>query len=211
MADQEQILPIFSLRTVLFPGMVLPLNVFEEHYKEMIGECLEAKRPFGVVLRLGGVRREIGCTAEIPKVLLQHEDGRMTILAEGKKRFRIVAHEGERPYPKCRVRFVEDEPSSDDSERIGQSVQETVRLYKEGIWILKPKTFFDINAASKQENFSFSLAPSTIPHLEVRQKILEATREADRLDIVCDYFRRLLPDLKRLGGNGGRPSFVSPT
>ena len=48
-------LPLFPLNTVLFPGMVLPLHIFEERYKLMIGRCMEGSRPFGVVaIREGG-------------------------------------------------------------------------------------------------------------------------------------------------------------
>ncbi|HQF70729.1 MAG TPA: LON peptidase substrate-binding domain-containing protein, partial [Promineifilum sp.] len=66
-------LPLFPLNLVLFPGMPLPLHIFEERYKEMVADCLRENRPFGVVLIAEG-RAEggaparphvVGCTAEI--------------------------------------------------------------------------------------------------------------------------------------------------
>ena len=98
-------LPLFPLNTVLFPGMPLPLHVFEERYKEMVQVCLDEKRPFGVVLIRSGVAQwgpvaspyEIGCAAEIVEVQ-QLEDGRLLIMAVGQERFRIVALDHSLPY-----------------------------------------------------------------------------------------------------------------
>jgi Lon protease-like protein len=91
-------LPLFPLKTVLFPGMPLPLHIFEERYKLMIQTCLDAGQVFGVVLIRKG--REalgpladtypIGCTARITQVE-QLPDGRMNILAIGHERFRMLS------------------------------------------------------------------------------------------------------------------------
>jgi Lon protease-like protein len=94
--DKQQELPLFPLaNTVLFPGMALPLHIFEERYKLMIGECIRDSRPFGVVLIESG--REVGPGATIHKVgttahITQVEklnDGRMNITALGYNRFRV--------------------------------------------------------------------------------------------------------------------------
>ncbi len=71
------LLPLFPLDVVLLPGAPLPLHIFEPRYKEMISECLDQKRPFGVVrVKEEGVA-EIGCTAEIISVAKKYPDGRM--------------------------------------------------------------------------------------------------------------------------------------
>lgn len=98
-------LPLFPLNTVLFPGMPLPLHIFEERYKEMIADCIRESRPFGVVLIADGVAERgplaqpyaIGCTAEIAQVE-PLEQGRMLIITVGRERFRIVRVETDRPY-----------------------------------------------------------------------------------------------------------------
>ena len=59
--NQWSDLPLFPLNTVLFPGMVLPLHIFEERYKLMINHCLEEERPFGVLLIREG--KEVGSGA----------------------------------------------------------------------------------------------------------------------------------------------------
>lgn len=90
-------LPLFPLKNVvLFPGMVLPLHIFELRYREMIGKCIEEKSPFGVVLISEGeevgraaVPHSVGTAARITRVD-QLGDGRMNIAAVGTQRFRIL-------------------------------------------------------------------------------------------------------------------------
>jgi Lon protease-like protein len=88
-------LPLFPLRTVLFPGQALPLHIFEPRYRQMIADCLETDRVFGVALiqegaEVGGpvVPYSVGTTAMIQDV--EHlPDGRMNLLTVGRERFRI--------------------------------------------------------------------------------------------------------------------------
>lgn len=91
-------LPLFPLGSVLFPGMSISLNIFEERYKEMIAQCIETRQPFGVVLikegreALGPLAKpyEIGCTAQIIR-MQPLAYGTMDIVAIGHERFRISA------------------------------------------------------------------------------------------------------------------------
>lgn len=91
-------LPLFPLNTVLFPSTPLQLHIFEERYKQMIGECIDQQKPFGVVLirhgdeALGALAdpHRIGCSANIIEVE-QLEQGHMNITAIGKDRFRILS------------------------------------------------------------------------------------------------------------------------
>jgi Lon protease-like protein len=97
-------LPLFTLSTVLFPGMVLPLHIFEDRYKLMINRCLEENRPFGVVLIREGqevgseaVPYEVGTTALIATVN-RTEEGEMDIVTVGSERFRLRALHHDQPY-----------------------------------------------------------------------------------------------------------------
>ena len=103
-ADNYSDMPLFPLNTVLFPGMVLPLHIFEERYKLMIGRCLEEKRPFGVLLirsgaEVGGgaVPHEVGTTAIIAGVQ-REDDGQMHIVSIGGERFRLRSLRHDLPY-----------------------------------------------------------------------------------------------------------------
>ena len=102
-------LALFPLNTVLFPGMPLPLHIFEERYRRMINECLEEEREFGVLLaRLGntgaeiGIAHRIGTSARITHVH-RLENGRMNILTTGTERFRLLQLAETSPFTVGRV------------------------------------------------------------------------------------------------------------
>jgi uncharacterized protein len=97
-------MPLFPLGVVLFPGMMLPLHIFEPRYREMINRCVDEELPFGVVLIKEG--REIGDTATPHEVgtaaritqVERRPDGTMDIIAVGTRRFRINRLSQDRPY-----------------------------------------------------------------------------------------------------------------
>lgn len=97
-------LPLFPLNTVLFPGMVLPLHIFEERYKLMINRCLEDELPFGVLLVREGsevgelaVPHEVGTTTMIAGVT-RLDGGQMNIVTIGHERFRLRSIRYDYPY-----------------------------------------------------------------------------------------------------------------
>ena len=85
----ETVIPLFSLGLVLLPQMPLPLHIFEERYKLMIGECIGSNTAFGIVYFNGSDIQTIGCTATILKVLKRYSDGCLDILTHGENRFAI--------------------------------------------------------------------------------------------------------------------------
>ena len=106
-------IPLFPLDLVLFPGAALPLHIFEDRYKEMIGECLQCQGEFGMVR----ARREglaiIGCTAKILTVMHRYPDGRLDILCRGERRFEIESLVEGRSFLEAEVDFLADqEPCS---------------------------------------------------------------------------------------------------
>ncbi len=113
-------LPLFPLGTVLFPGLVLPLHVFEERYRTLVAELLEqpeARRRFGVVaIREGrevgpdGVAalHEVGCTARVRRIE-PHPDGRFDLVTVGGELFRLTGLRRSRPYLVGEVEWLPDE------------------------------------------------------------------------------------------------------
>ena len=102
MTGPGQEIPLFPLRTVLFPGGVLPLRIFEARYIDMIRRCLRAESGFGVVLIESGVEaggaasvHDVGTLADIVD-FTPHDDGLLGVTAMGRCRFRIVAARQER-------------------------------------------------------------------------------------------------------------------
>jgi hypothetical protein len=107
------LLPLFPLNTVLFPGQTLPLHIFEERYRLMIGRCIDERAPFGVLLIKDGeeVGRDaephgIGTTAYIARVQ-RLPDGRMNLIAVGDRRLRVVALDRNEPYLRGEVAFLQ--------------------------------------------------------------------------------------------------------
>ena len=88
---------------MLLPGVPLPLHIFEPRYKEMIAECLEQKKPFGVVRASSEGVAEIGCTAEILEVTKKYDDGRMDILTRGVERFEVLQVNDERSFLQAEI------------------------------------------------------------------------------------------------------------
>ena len=107
--DKTKKVPLFPLGVVLLPETLLPLHIFEERYKQMISECLNEGKPFGIVLFDGTAIRSVGCMAEITEVTRRYDDGRMDIITEGKDRFVIHEIIEEKPYMEARVVFFDDE------------------------------------------------------------------------------------------------------
>src|SRR4029078_3533886 len=91
--------PLFPLPVVLLPTEVVPLHIFEERYKAMIGASLEDGRGFGVVWLSDDGLKEIGCTARIAEVLERMDDGRMNILVRGASPFRLLEKQEDNVYP----------------------------------------------------------------------------------------------------------------
>src|SRR6266487_5995560 len=106
--------PLFPLGTVALPHELVPLRIFEERYRTMIGECLERGAEFGIVWAGDDGVRAVGCAMEITEVLERMEDGRMNILTRGTRPFRIVDEQHDLPYPAGTVEFLRDKNEQSD-------------------------------------------------------------------------------------------------
>jgi hypothetical protein len=132
-------IPLFPLNTVLFPGNTIPLHIFEERYKLMIGECIAEKRPFGVILiregeEVGGPAEpvEVGTTARVIEAQ-KLDDGKLNITVIGEQRFRVLGVRRREPYLVGDVEILgtdeeADRTLSDLAARAGTLFAEYVRL-----------------------------------------------------------------------------------
>jgi len=134
-------LPLFPLNTVLFPGQVLPLHIFEERYRRMIGQCIEKSWPFGVTLiqegeEVGGPAKpfEVGTTARVTQVE-RLDDGRLNIISVGELRFRIAAlDQAQDGYLRADVALWPWSPSDETaSQTLALNVRDRLRRYVEMI------------------------------------------------------------------------------
>ena len=123
-------MPLFPLNLVLFPGMVLPLHIFEPRYREMINRCIEKEQPFGVVLIDDGEKvsgpatpREVGTAARITRVD-RLDGGRLNITTVGTQRFRILELDRSRSYLTAKVRQY---PVANGATRLAEKMARQVR------------------------------------------------------------------------------------
>ena len=190
----NSLLPIFPLELVLLPGVPLPLHIFEPRYKEMIAECLEQKKPFGVVRASSDGVADIGCTAEIMSVTKKYDDGRMDILTRGVERFEVLEVNEDRSFLQAEISLVQDEDEAEPDKPAAQIVTQAVRLHAE---IAKLAGAEPSGPDEHAGNLSFLLAGSLPLDLDFKQRLLSTLSEAKRLEAVVGYLEAILPGLRR--------------
>jgi Lon protease-like protein len=196
------LIPLFPLDVVLFPGTPLPLHIFEPRYKEMVAECLAQNRVFGVVRAAEEELAEVGCTAEIVTVVKEYPDGRLDLVAEGRKRFELLEVNKDRSFLQGEILIIDDEggiPSPEDTAR-------AIQLHSELLALAGAQQ--DLGAADPSL-LSFFLAASLPLDLDFKQRLLSSRSEAERLSLLIVYLEKLIPNLHRAararqkaGGNG---------
>lgn len=198
-------MPLFPLRTVLFPGMPLPLRIFEERYKVMIRELLDSGGEFGVLLiregnEVGSGARpyDVGTLARIEESA-ETEGGRYVIEARGTRRFRLRRMLSPRPYPFGEIELMDDrdEALSIPLRHALETVRTTFPLYfrlalsltdqwAQGLKLPdKPHAlvnflgpWLQIDEESKQRLLEFETAQERVAHLaEILDDLLMRTRE----------------------------------
>ena len=203
MAPEERELPLFPLgAVVLFPEMILPLQVFEERYKRMVADIQERDFTFGVVLIQEGQEvgapatpHLVGTTARIRRLDYQ-DDGRIMLEALGDRRFFIHETLGERPYMVARVELLELEegPPAADSlmQQVGQAYEEYMRalMAVQGGWTGSVKT--PHNAAM----LSYIVGAALQVHPLMKQQLLEAPTPTDRLQAELPLLQQSTVRLK---------------
>lgn len=191
----ESLLPLFPLQVVLFPRSSLPLTIFEERYKTLVAECLAKKGEFGITLVHENKLSEIGCTAVIVQVVRKYSDGRMDIIVEGKRRFKLTRYESDRaPYLVGTVEFLRTPREETD----GILARETIELYNKLVAIVYNQRVPQLDPDLFQGEVSYVLAQKAGMDILQRQKLLESGSENDRLRMLRDYFKDVLPKLERI-------------
>ena len=169
--------PLFPLGLVLLPGELVPLHIFEERYKQMIGECLDQEREFGILWLADDELKEVGCAARVARVLERFEDGRLNILAEGTTPFRMERRIGDLAYPAGDIVLLDDEPGTSDEalERARATYADLVEEVTDarpepetlsGMDAYGMAATVDINPAAKQALLELRSEPARLEQLE---------------------------------------------
>jgi uncharacterized protein len=190
---KRQRLPIFPLGTVLFPGAVLPLKIFEVRYMDMARACLRDSSPFGVCLIREGsevgapaVPEPLGCAARIAECDVE-ELGILKVRAEGLERFRIVSTEVSRQgLIVGEVEELDPEPAQPDAPGLAESAQFLAKAIA-GIGEERFAQPFRFDDASW---VGFRLAEILPLRIDVKQKLLELTDPTMRLAVLHKFLQQ---------------------
>lgn len=188
---------------VLFPGIIVPLHIFEERYKLMINGCIDRTELFGLVLLRSGASDEsedaihrVGVTARVIEVE-RLDDGRLNILCEGESRFRIYRFTQQMPFWKGAVDVFEDNNEHHPSESLYDQVAELYRSVAE----LSAKL-----SGSERPELSLPESPAALSYMvsyildidsEEKQRLLEMTSTVERLRMLVAHLTDTLRKLEQ--------------
>jgi Lon protease-like protein len=174
--------PLFPLGIVALPTESVPLHIFEDRYRKMIEQCLNAElgsseREFGIVWLSDEELKPVGCACEIERVLERMEDGRMNILARGTRPFRLLERRDDLPYPAGVVEFL-----GETSEELDSETADTAReLYRE---LVMQATDREIDASELGQMDSYQMAATVEFGTDAKQELLELRSENARLRLL---------------------------
>ena len=203
------LIPLFPLRVVVFPRTPLPLHIFEERYKEMVGNAIRDQSEFGIVLAHENGIGNAGCTVKVEKLLQMYPDGRMDILTRGQRRFEIVTINEEKDYLQAEVSFFDDE---DDAVASPELRAQALLHYKELAPLSISNVLGEPDMADRQ--LSFQLAQG-LPDLNFLSSLLRARSEDGRLKQLNHYLSEYIPRQRTIehvkavaptNGFGGKPA-----
>ena len=188
MATRE--IGIFALPTVLVPGERMPLHIFEERYKRLIGDCLEDEEEFLLLYTDEEGTRELGCSARVEEVLERLDDGRMNIVVAGAEVLRVTEITRGRDYTTALV-----EPADEDLS-IGEEAGPVLDLYRQIAAAGGGDPDEDMLAVGEPLSYAI-MARVDFPAAE-KQRVLELRTESERLMAIVDLLARGLQAIAQI-------------
>jgi Lon protease-like protein len=170
---------LFPLGVVLLPTERIPLHIFEPRYRELIGECLEEGREFGLLLADDEGMRDVGTLAAVTNVLERFDDGRLNVVVEGRERFRLVELTSGRSFQTGEIEPLDDTGGEPEP----AAVERAVELLRK----LGEIAGADVDElAVTSEAPSFELAARVDFEPQLKQQLLELRSEPERLDRLSE-------------------------
>jgi Lon protease-like protein len=206
----SDMLPLFPLGTVLYPGLLLPLHIFEERYRQLVRDLLEGPEPrrFGVIaIREGretgadGVSAlyEVGCTATLRQVS-EHDDGRFDIAVVGTQRFRLGGLDHSRPYLQGETDLLAEDTGDEAAAGLeAQAVQRGFRVYLE---VLASRGVAVVSIPDLPDDpllLSYLVGASMVVELRDKQALLAEPDALSRLTTERALLARETTMLRSLG------------
>jgi Lon protease-like protein len=205
----SRLIPLFPLQVAVFPRTHLPLHIFEERYKEMVGNAIRDRSEFGIVTARDRGIVNVGCTVTVDQVLEMQADGRMDIVTQGQRRFEIASLDQEKDYLQGWVDFFDDE----DEEPVPEELRE------EAVWRYRELAALGVTTRYREPDLkdrqvSFQLAQG-LPDLDLLNVLLGMRSETLRLQALNQFLADFVPrhrEVERVkalaptNGHGGKPA-----
>jgi Lon protease-like protein len=203
---------MFPLQSVLFPGGVLALHVFEPRYRAMIVDCLGEDRSFGVVLisrgsEVGGgdQRVTVGTEARIEDAS-PFADGRWAVVASGLRRIAVESWLPDNPYPLASVRTLPESPGSLDRGAV-ETASGVIRRARALLSELGEDVVVDGSPTrdeggdNPEANLWHLCSSAPLGPMD-RQRLLEIDDASERVAVLTDLLVQVVDDLHRILGAG---------
>ena len=206
----SRLLPLFPLHVVVFPRTRLPLHIFEDRYKEMVGRALDENSEFGIVLAKDQGIVNTGCTVVVEKVLKSYPDGKMDILTCGRRRFEVLMLNEERDYLRGEVQYFDDDetgPAPLEVQHMALTQYKSL-LESRVMQTLTPEPDLD------DPQLSFQLAQG-LQDVDFLNTLLRTRSETQRLRELSEFLTQYIPRQKHIvrvrqvapgNGFGGKPA-----
>ncbi len=181
-------IPIFPLSIIVYPGEDLNLHIFESKYKQLVSECIAAKKPFGIPAVIGNTMKDMGTLVEIIELSKTYDNGEMDIKTKGQKVFRILEVIKEIPdklYSGAIVTYPDN--IQQGSHKLMQKVINSIlELHK----LLKVTNKFN---KDESELWSYDVAHHAGLSLDEEFEMLGLMNELQRQEYLKRHLARVLP------------------
>lgn len=187
-------IPVFPLGIVVYPSEPLNLHIFEPRYKQLIKECLETGKTFGIPVVLDKKVQEFGTSMKVLELVKEYDNGEMDIRAQGVNIFRLLEFIRTLPdklYSGAIVNYPENVLEPDDSKLSGIIISEVKRMYS--LLNVEEKL-----PATDTGTLSYKIAHFTGMTLKQEFELMQLFTETHRLEYIRKYLIQMLPVLKGL-------------
>lgn len=187
-------IPIFPLNIVVFPSEAVHLHIFEPRYKQLIGECIESKKSFGIPVALDNKMQDLGTLVSITEVVKQYENGELDIKIQGLKIFRVlevIKVVPEKLYSGAIVTYprnIEDEGSARLMQSLIAGVKEVHRLLNISKDFKKPE----------EQLISYDIAHHAGLSVDEEYEFLGLFLELQRQEYLKRHLKKVMPMLMEM-------------
>ncbi|RIV27551.1 peptidase [Fibrisoma montanum] len=182
----EKTLPLFPLNLIVYPGEDLNLHIFEPRYRQLVNECIEEEKTFGIPAFINNKLPGYGTEMHVTTLHKRYDDGRMDIKTKGLSVFRLINFENPVPgklYAGGEVQLVE--PGDTYSSHIDLLVERLERLYD----LLQLETDYNPD----DENFSYRVAHKVGLPIEQEYELLTLDTESERQQFLIKHLNNVIP------------------